>query len=188
MISAAWFTVVKRPFASRVTIASEADSTRWRSRLGAGECVLRAFGIGDVSQCRDRPDELTVHPERPARYRHIAFFACVMIDDPGFVALRFSGEDLVLARGNVGSFWRRHVIRNRLAHHVVHLPPEQPRTGLVRRKQPPASAGHPPGVRNRRDDVGRRLEQVQSRGGGRALAGRGTGAASRRNTTSLSHA
>ena len=48
--------------------------------------------------------------------------------------------------------------------------------------------GHDDGIRQRRDDVGRRLEQVQSRGGGRALAGRGARAASRRNPASLTHA
>jgi len=88
----------------------------------------------------------------------------------------------------VGSFARRDVIRDGLADHVGHLPTEQLRTWFVRREHPAVETGHDDGIRQRRDDVGRRLEQIQSRGGGRALAGCGTRAASRRNPASLTHA
>ena len=67
------------------------------ARLGTGERLLGTLGIGDVAEGGDGADDFAVHAEGSARHGHVALFAGRVIHDAGFVALRLSSEDLVLA-------------------------------------------------------------------------------------------
>ena len=125
--------------------------------LGASQRVLGPLGVCDIAERGDRSNQRTVHAKRPARHGHVPLFACFVIDDARFVALRLAGQDLILSRRDVGPLGRDYVFRDQLTDHVIHLPAEQLRAGLVRREDAAIHPGDHDGVRQRGDNVGCRL-------------------------------
>jgi len=131
MFSAAWFTVVKRPFASRVTIARTPIHQVSVAGFGTRQRLLGAFGLvisegwATVPMICRACGRARSRPPRPRS------FARAVIDDPGLVGCTSRRAPClrVRRRGDVG---RRHVVGDRLPRRHRPGPAEHFRASLVR--------------------------------------------------------